>query len=67
MTKKGRYNIWLEKYGEDEANKRYIEWKLKISEYQQYKLESGWTHTEEAIKYLKQILAKNYQKMLKIN
>jgi hypothetical protein len=47
LTKNGRYNIWLEKYGKVEADKRYEEWRLKISQYQQYKLENGWKHTEE--------------------
>lgn len=48
LTKNGRYNIWVEKYGKEEANKRYEEWRLKISQYQQYKLDNGWKHTEDA-------------------
>jgi group I intron endonuclease len=47
LTKNGRYAIWLEKYGKEEADKRYEEWRLKISQYQQYKLENGWGHSEE--------------------
>jgi hypothetical protein len=50
LTKKGRYAIWLEKYGESVANDKLLAWKLKISEYQQYKLENGWKHSEEAKK-----------------
>ena len=50
LVTKGKYNIWLEKYGEDEANKKYNEWKLKISQYQQKKILSGWTHTDETKK-----------------
>jgi group I intron endonuclease len=49
LTKKGRYAIWLEKYGKDEADIRLLNWKLKISEYQQYRLDSGWKHSEESI------------------
>lgn len=48
LTKKGRYDIWLNKYGKIEADKRYEEWRLKISQFQQYKLESGWKHSDEA-------------------
>lgn len=48
LVTEGRYSIWLEKYGKEEADKRYINWKLKISEYQQYKLEMGWMHSDEA-------------------
>ena len=48
LTKKGRYSIWLEKYGKKEADKRYEEWRLKISQFQQYKLENGWKHSDEA-------------------
>jgi len=49
LTKKGRYAIWLEKYGKDEADIRLLNWKLKISEYQQYRLDNGWKHSEESI------------------
>ncbi len=48
LTKKGRYSIWLEKYGKEEADKRHKEWRLKISQFQQYKLESGWKHSNES-------------------
>jgi group I intron endonuclease len=48
LTKKGRYNIWIEKYGKEEADRKHLEWRLKISQYQQYKLETGWEHTEES-------------------
>lgn len=48
LTKKGRYDMWLEKYGKLEADKRHEEWRMKISQFQQYKLESGWKHSEEA-------------------
>lgn len=48
LTKNGRYSIWVEKYGKDEADKRYEEWRFKISQYQQYKLDNGWKHTEDA-------------------
>ncbi len=47
LTKKGRYMLWLEKYGKEEADRRHLEWRLKISQYQQYKLENGWKHTDE--------------------
>lgn len=48
LTKKGRYSIWFEKYGKEEADRRHLEWRLKISQYQQYKLENGWKHTDES-------------------
>lgn len=48
LTKKGRYDIWLDRYGKEEADKRHLEWRLKLSQYQQYKLENGWKHTEES-------------------
>jgi group I intron endonuclease len=47
LTKKGRYCIWLEKYGKEDADKKYQEWRLRISQYQQYKLENGWKHSDE--------------------
>jgi group I intron endonuclease len=47
LTKKGRYVIWVEKYGEEVAADKLLNWKLKISEYQQYKLENGWKHSDE--------------------
>ena len=50
LTKKGRYDIWLEKYGEEEADRRYDKWRIKISQYQQYKIESGWKHSDDAKK-----------------
>ena len=50
LTKKGRYNIWLEKYGKIEADRRHEEWRLKISQFQQYKLENGWKHSDDAKK-----------------
>jgi hypothetical protein len=48
LTTKGRYGIWLEKYGKEEADRRHLEWRLKISQYQQYKMENGWKHTDES-------------------
>lgn len=48
LTKKGRYAIWIEKYGEEEALRRHSEWRVKVSQVQQRKLQLGWTHTEEA-------------------
>ena len=48
LTKKGRYLIWVDKYGVEEANRRHAEWKLKISQYQQYKLKNGWKHSDES-------------------
>ena len=48
LTKKGRYIIWLKKYGKVEADKRHEEWRLKISQFQQYKLENGWKHSDDA-------------------
>jgi group I intron endonuclease len=48
LTTKGRYVIWLGKYGKEEADRRHLEWRLKISQYQQYKLENGWKHTDES-------------------
>ena len=71
LTNKGRYKLWLDKYGKEEADRRYLEWKLKISEYQQYKLENGWKHTEEAKKKIREAVTgrvhseKSKQKMRK--
>jgi len=48
LVKKGRYYLWLKKYGKKIADKKHLEWRKKISEYQQHKLESGWKHSEEA-------------------
>jgi group I intron endonuclease len=48
LTKKGRYGLWLEKYGKEEADRRHLQWRLKISQHQQYKLDNGWKHTDEA-------------------
>ena len=48
LTKKGRYNLWIEKYGKEEADRRHLQWRLKISQYQQYKLNNGWKHTDDA-------------------
>lgn len=48
LTKKGRYTLWIEKYGKEIADQKLIAWKFKISEYQQYKLENGWKHSDEA-------------------
>ena len=48
LTKNGRYSIWLGKYGKEEADRRHLEWRLKISQYQQYKLENGWKHSDES-------------------
>jgi group I intron endonuclease len=48
LTKKGRYALWIEKYGKEIADQKLTAWKLKISEYQQYKLENGWKHSDEA-------------------
>jgi hypothetical protein len=45
--------LWVEKYGEEEANRRHLEWRLKISEYQKYKMENGWTHSPEAKEKIK--------------
>lgn len=56
LVTEGRYSIWLEKYGKEEADRRYVSWKLKISEYQQYKLEMGWTHSEETKEKIRQAL-----------
>ena len=58
LTTKGRYKIWLDKYGKDIADEKLLHWKLKISEHQQYKLENGWTHSEEAIEKIREA-AKN--------
>lgn len=46
----GRYQYWVEKYGVDEANLRHERWKEKISNYQQEKINNGWSHTDEAKK-----------------
>jgi group I intron endonuclease len=48
LTTKGRYVIGLGQYGKEEADRRHLEWRLKISQYQQYKLENGWKHTDES-------------------
>jgi group I intron endonuclease len=54
LTKKGRYAIWIEKYGKEEADKRHLEWRIKISQFQKYKLENGWKHSEETKKIISQ-------------
>lgn len=48
LTKIGRYTLWLNKYGKEEADNRHKEWRLKISQFQQYRLENGWKHTDES-------------------
>ena len=48
IARGGIYNYWLAKYGKEEADRRHLEWRLKISQYQQYKLENGWGHTDES-------------------
>jgi group I intron endonuclease len=47
LTRKGRYCLWVEKYGKEEADDKHKEWRLKISQFQQYKLENGWKHSDE--------------------
>jgi group I intron endonuclease len=54
LINKGRYKIWLDKYGKDIADEKLLQWKLKISEYQQYKIENGWKHSEEAINKIRE-------------
>jgi hypothetical protein len=53
LTKKGRYKIWLEEYGEEEADRRHLEWRLKISQYQTFKIENGWKHSDESKEKIK--------------
>jgi group I intron endonuclease len=53
LTKKGRYKIWLEKYGKEEADRRHLEWRLKISQYQMFKIENGWKHSNESKEKIK--------------
>lgn len=50
ILKSGRYSYWVSKYGKDEADRRHKAWRSKISQFQQYKLEKGWKHSEEARK-----------------
>ena len=47
LTRTGRYCLWVEKYGKEEADNKHEEWRLKISQFQQYKLENGWKHSDE--------------------
>jgi len=48
LTKKGRYALWVEKYGQEIADIKHSEWRQKISDHQKFKMENGWTHSDEA-------------------
>jgi group I intron endonuclease len=50
ILRRGRYKYWLEKFGKAEADRRYEEWKIKISQYQQCKIKSGWKHSDDTKK-----------------
>jgi hypothetical protein len=53
MFGKSQYNIWMEKYGKEEADKRLNNWRNKISNIQSGKITSEETKNKQRISALK--------------